>query len=180
MFGVEKKLERFRINIGILSIFLTFLLSGCGFHFRGDIYSHLPFHRIRLISPTPYGELEQALRTAFAHIDVDVTESERAPLTLIIHSSHLHHNTPSIGSSSQTRVFTFNYDVIFTLENSNHQPLLSNHPIHVTHHIAVPRGQLLSTNNQVDILKRHMIHDAIIQLFHRLETTEVRDHEALS
>ena len=164
----------------MLCVFLPIFLGGCGFHFRGELHDHLPFHRIRLISPTPYGELEQALRTAFAHINVKVTESDHAPLTLIIHDSHLTHSTPSIGSSSQTRVFTFNYDIRFTLENSNHQPLLSQHPIHVTHHIAVPRGQLLSTNNQVDILKQHMIHDAVIQLFHRLETTEIRDHEALS
>jgi len=157
-----------------LILILAGLLTGCGFHLRGEEYCHLPIQQIHIASPSPYGPLESQLRIAFARASVSVNENECSPYTLVIKGVSLHHNTPSIGTSSQTRVYTFYYDVDFDLLGARHHPLLMSQHIRVTHHIAVPAGQLLSTNNQVSILERYMIHDAIVQLFHRLNTTNIR------
>lgn len=159
----------------IVLILVACLLTGCGFHLRGQDYCHLPMHQIHIESQHPYAPLESQLRIAFARASVDVNENKCAPFSLIIHNVSLQHDTPSIGTSSQTRVFTFNYDVHFSLLNQHHHPLLSNQHLHVTHHISVPSGQLLGNNNQMAILRRYMIHDAIVQLFHRLNGSEIRD-----
>ena len=150
----------------IIFIVLCVILSGCGFHVRNGDALPPQLHTLYLQSDQPYGQFEITLKRALQKATLNVVNTPTAaPIALQIINTRFTHDTPTIGDSSQARVYNFTYTVTFSITNtrSGHTLLLPR-TVSMTRALTINANQVIDSNNDVDIAQRQMQRGAIMQI----------------
>ena len=156
-----------------LLLTMALLLSGCAFHLRSH-QTNSEIKNIYVSASDQYSPLANHFRRELKHAGIQVREKpDNAQLTLKIDNSQLKHATPTIGTSSQSRVFHFTYTVNFSLFDAHQNTILKHQTLTTRTHLTLSPGQVLTTNNQLDIVKNEMERELIIQFFQRLNSPHV-------
>lgn len=151
-----------------LLLFLVILISGCGFHLRGQNLLPPQLHCIKIDSIMPYGDFESTLRRSLVQLGVDVTRTGSAPVTLRIISTALYNDVPTIGGSNQARVYVFYYKVHFEVF-SDQGVIIPPQCVTSSETLIVNAGKALESTNQLEVLKLEMQKEAahmIINMLH--------------
>ncbi len=166
---------RQRILIYLTSlILLTVFLSACGFRFRNQHELPQQLRILYLQSNDPYGPFTISLKQALRSSGVELVDAaSEASITLDLQSAHTTVIANSIGPSSQARVYSVNYTVIFALLNSVGAIILPAQHIVVNDTLTLNANQLLDSNNQLKILEEEMRREAIRQIYNRLSSQQV-------
>lgn len=139
---------------------LLVLLSGCGFHLRGENNLTLRYQQLQVTTPHPYSHFTRALKTMLQRNNVEI--SNQAPHHLKITQVHFYHDTPTIGTSAIARVYRFTLDVDYELTHHGH--------VSASRFTTLNPGTLISTNNQITLLEDELIEDVIRKLLVKMGT----------
>jgi len=158
----------------ILTLSLLFL-TGCGFHLRA--MHPLPHQLSTLYVKTPhkYSYFTKQLKKSLRHVNVNVANTKHAaPYTLEIQRIAFTHNTPTLGTSTQARVYRLHYDMLFQLIKRNGKTVLSPRTISTHSQLTLNRNQLLNTNDELTLIKHEMERRLIDRLFYQLSSNNVK------
>ncbi len=151
-------------------------LSGCSFHLR-----HYPLHRnthnIYVSSTDQYSPLANRFRRELVNADFALApDPKHAQAMVHIEKTNLTQTAPTIGTSSQSRVFHFTYTAYFSVKDPKNRYIIKNQAIVTRAHLTLSPGQLLSTNNQLVIVTNEMERDLSLQFIYWLNSPQVAKH----
>lgn len=156
-----------------LIILTSLFLCSCSFHLRTN-HAQTEIKNIYVSAPDQYSPLANHFRREIKHAGILVNETpSNSQVTLKIEKSNLKHLTPTIGTSSQSRVYHFTYTIYFSLYDAHQNPIIKHQTLTTRTHLTLSTGQVLSTNNQLDIVKNEMERELILQFFQRLNSPQV-------
>jgi outer membrane lipopolysaccharide assembly protein LptE/RlpB len=161
---IRKKILR------LIAPFLVILLYACGFHPRMQNVLPPQFRIISLESVTPYGDFESVLRSSLAAIGVRVMRCPQAEITLHIISLSIYHDPPTIGGSSQARVYNFHYQVAFEVRDCRNNMILAPQTVMSNATLILNPGEALESTNQLKVLKYEMQREVSHMIINRLNS----------
>jgi outer membrane lipopolysaccharide assembly protein LptE/RlpB len=154
----------------VTALFLVILLCACGFHPRMQNVLPRQFCAIYLESVTPYGDFESVLRRSLAAIGVQVMRCPQAEITLHIISLSIYHDPPTIGGSSQARVYNFYYQVTFAVRDRRNNVILAPQTVTSNATLIMNPGEALESTNQLKVLKYEMQREASHMIINHLNS----------
>lgn len=168
---MKKSLYSRQIAVICLALFG---LIGCGFQFRDQNALPPGLRTLYLQTANPYGSLEAELRqTLRASGVVLVDNKKQAPVTLQLSNPVRTNSSATVGPSSQSRVYTLVYSVIFTLANSDGKLFMSPQTLTAVRTLTLAANQLLQSNNQLATLNKEMEREIIDHLYNHLRSQQV-------
>ena len=151
------------------SLLVTILMiSGCGFHLRGS-HTNLPWLKSVAIINNANKNIKPIIIEELKNNNVDVTDNiEKSNYWLIIESDSFEEKILSISSSTTPRQYQLIYTVIFKLQKTNGEEVISPGKIIITRVVTINSNRILGSNDEVDHFKNEMIKDSVIQILYRL------------
>lgn len=158
----------------ILLLLTTSSIMSCGFHLRSQPPVPPEITTIALLSENPNGQLAQQLWQIFksAHVHV-VTDSNKAPISLVLLDEQMTTHLLSESASSATRQYTLTYTVNFELQ-ANNKVIFGPQKLQAFRNYMVNERQVLSAPTEQQILSQNLQHDLISQLVSQLGSPETR------
>lgn len=146
------------------------LLSGCGFHLRGQHVFPPILHCLQLESATPFGDFESTLRRILLRLGINIQRERQAPVILHIINTRLFSDVPTIGGSNQARVYVFYYQVNFEVLDARRNVILPAKCVRASETLIVNAGTALEATRQLEILEQHMYEKATHMMINILRT----------
>lgn len=164
---------KFCFRLFLLASFCLFL-SGCGFHLRGNNALTPEVRTLYLKTNNPYGLFEERLERTFNMYGLTfVDQPTAAPLTLQIINSNLSYFQTTVGSSSQATIYSVTYTVNMAILAANGKTIVPPQNIVSNAFLTLNPNQLLTSNNQIDILGQQLQIDVINRIVDILNSPEV-------
>lgn len=155
-------------------LFLSFILTACGFQLRGHCEFSLPFHTLSLESNQPYSnftkELQKALESAGVHTLLATPTSPQ----LQILAQNFTRTATSLGNAGQTTTYLLVYSILIQVIDCKGRVLLAPQQIQATRTFSITSNQLAGDLNTENDLQENMQQDVIQQLLIRLGSKEFR------
>lgn len=156
-----------------LFVFITLLISGCGFHLRSQNALPAELHSIRLTSCTPYGDFESNLRHALTQLGVSVSRNGNAPIAINIINASLYQDVPTIGGSNQARVYVYYYRVTFDIRDACQKIIIPAKSVVANGTLIVNAGTAIESTNQLDILLHEMQRESAHMIINILNSPQI-------
>ncbi len=156
----------------IFTILFALLISGCGFHLRGAQPLPPALQTIHIQTPEPYGEFTSILKRNLNATGIHIAKTPQA-VNLRILSSQLSNTNPTIGASSQARVYTFTYTAVFDLADRKGKTILPPQTVASSRNLTLNANQILGSNDQLTLLTRELEQDVVNKIYNRLTAQQV-------
>jgi LPS-assembly lipoprotein len=168
----------------MLLLSLIGLLSGCGFHLRGQLPLAPPLQKLYLKTQDPYGQLTRNLKQYLKDSNVQLADSPQTAETVleILHE----YNTEqllSIGGTQQTRQYNIILTVNFQVTDPTGKILLPPQSMSETRSLTIQSNQILGGSNEENNLYQQMRRAIVYDIMNRLSSKDVTDlilHPAVS
>ena len=156
---------------------MMLLLTGCGFHLRGDglstsTLSTLP--PVYLQSGNPQGgvmvELQRQGQQRGARFTTDSTEAE---IALNIGSENFERRVLTVGSTGKVSEFALHYSVNFSVLDKQGKELIAD-SLNLVRDYRFDETQVLGKEAEEAQLRRDMLRDAAQQILRRLRAVSVQ------
>lgn len=149
--------------------FLSFILSGCGFHLRGHEPLPPQLHILYLETASPYSPLTKQIQQTLNSIGIILVPcAQQAPVTLKILCSDFTQVITSIGSSGQITTYLLTQTITYQLMNCKgcviHGPLIAC----TTRTYSIAANQILGDTAALNSLRIEMQRDVIYQILNHL------------
>lgn len=160
--------------IFLTSIFLT--LFACGFQMYDKKNLPPKLSTIYLQSSDPYATFTTAFKQALKSTGINLTFSAKeAPITLNIISATFVHDNPNITSSSQATIYNFTYSVAFDLQDQTGKNIVKQQTVSTFRTLTLNPNEVLEASSEVNIMKKEMERELIMQIFNRLSADNVAE-----
>ena len=134
-----------------MTLCFVLLLSACGFHLRGTSKAEqapLPFDRLYIDTPQPYGRFNKDLVEQLRAAGVSVVASRNnAPATLVILSEKDTQRTLSVGGNGQTQRIILNKTVTYELRDPKGHRITEPNTAKALHFLTLTQDEMLGSNN---------------------------------
>lgn len=152
-----------------LIIALCVLISGCGFHLRGEPILPQHLQRLYLSTPEPYGNFARALKQTLHHSGACLVDCPgHAPVSLFVTNTKMYYDTPTIGNSSIARVYRYTFSADYQLRSSSGDNIGPIHHVIASRFTTLNSGILTETNNQIYLLQLGLFEDVSRQIVRRM------------
>lgn len=150
------------------------LLSGCGFHLRGQVPLALPLQRLYLKTQDPYGELTRNIKQYLKASGVYLTDSVLgADTVLVILREYNSEQLLSIGGTQQTRQYNITLTVTFQLTDPYGKILVPPQNVSEVRTLTIQSNQILGGSNEENNLYQQMRRAIVYDIMSRLSSKEV-------
>lgn len=161
----------------LLLIFLTLILTACGFHLRGEMHFAPPLYRMYLKTPDPYGHLARNLRQYLktSHVEL-VASPPDATLVLAILQDDDSEELLSVSGTDQTRQYNLKVTVVFEILDAKERVIVGPQTLTEGHTITVQSNQILGSSNEATLFYQRMRRSLAYQIIHRIaskDTTKI-------
>ena len=160
----------------ILTLVLTTLLTGCGYHWRG--HEPLP-HQLQVLylqSEKPYSALNKSLRHALQRKQVSlVSSADQAPLTLHILYHSTQHDVNNVSSSAQIRLVQLTQRMEFQLSDAKGNVFVHPQIISASRQLTINASRMLGSGEEKQTLQDEMNRELISKLLLKLTTRSTLD-----
>ncbi|OIZ95626.1 hypothetical protein A1D18_01705 [Candidatus Rickettsiella isopodorum] len=156
----------------LFSLFLSFMLTACGFQLRGHEFS-LPFRTLSLESNQPYSHFTKELQKALAAAGVNILLATPTSPRLQILAQNFTRTATSLGNAGQTTTYLLVYSILFQIIDCKGHVLLAPQQIRATRTFSITSNQLAGDLNTENDLLENMQQDVIQQLLIRLASPEL-------
>lgn len=161
-----------RVKLFYIALFLFLgILTGCGFHLRGNIKLDDNFKRMVINSDNPYGEITLQLKQILGHSGVELEENPGPQIiTLALKNERYHTTTFSQSASSKTTQYTLVLELDYTLEDDKGKALYGPKTISTQANYTVNQDAVLTTTTQEDITRVSLQKQAVYLLLQQLNS----------
>jgi len=156
------------MRVSLLSLLLlAFLLNGCGFHLRGK--NTLPVERIFVQTSNEFSPFIVQLKHALEVSGAQLTDTpEAAQLTLHVVSEVMDKQILSLSSGGRVREYRLQYRVSLRAYDKKQQDWLSASEISLRRDFSYDDSQILSKEQEENLLQKNLRSDAVQQVVRRL------------
>jgi LPS-assembly lipoprotein len=154
--------------------FLAALLSGCGFHLRGETELSPPLHRLYLQTNDPYGTLARSLRQylKLSHVEL-VSSPAEASTILVILRDDTSEELLSVSGTQQTRQYNLKVTVVFEITDPKRRQLIQPQSLTETRTMTVQSNQILGSSNEANLFYQQMRLSIAYAIINRIASIEV-------
>ncbi|MBY0377435.1 MAG: hypothetical protein K2Q33_02575 [Gammaproteobacteria bacterium] len=165
---------RHKKGYALLLILLVSVISGCGFHLRGNIKLGSNFKQMYIASDSPYGPITLQLKQILSHSGVEL-EDKPGPqiITLSLKNERYRTTTFSQSASSKTTQYTLVLDLDYSLTNNKGDILYGPKTISTQANYTVNQDAVLTTSTQEDITRTSLQRQAVYLLLQQLNSPAV-------
>lgn len=153
----------------IMLVGSVLLLTGCGFHLRGDTPIPPQMHSLYLKTSKPYDTLSKNLRATLTSAGVNLVSYQKdAPVTLQIVSEAPGQSIANIGTNTTTRQYNLTYTAVYQFTNSVGKIIAGPFTVSETTAFMTTSNQMLSSSTTQDQLQEQMQQQAAQQILNVL------------
>jgi LPS-assembly lipoprotein len=153
----------------LIPLFLSLLLSACGFHLRGMIHIPAWLNNIAIISKNDDKQLISILQTQLEGYNVHVNPDDAlATYWLVINQVVINRQIISIGASTNPRQYNLVLSINYMLETRKGKIIKTPRTVSVARQLTVNNDRILGSTDEEDILIGEMKHDAVVQIINQL------------
>lgn len=159
-----------RITVTMI-VLLTLLLSGCGFHLRGEGADHIALGSIHVTATDAHGEMQRALEQALREAGVKLVDAASAPYTVKLLSER--RTRRSVATTSDVRVaeYGLKLEVHFELTDQAGKTVIAPTSLSTQRIYRFDNSSLVGNSEQEDLLNREMRRDIASQIIRRIDAT---------
>jgi LPS-assembly lipoprotein len=157
-----------------LACILTLLLSGCGFHLRGQMPLAPPLHSLYLESADPYGVLVKSLEQSLKMSNVRIAATrEEASTILVIKRDTTSQQLLSVGGTQQTRQYKLIVTVTFEVTDNKYHAIVP--PQHLSDYrvITIQSNQILGSSNEANLYFQQIRRSLASAIMYRLSSQQI-------
>lgn len=159
----------------ISTLFLSFLLSSCGFHLQGELPLTPPLKKLYLETADPYGQLTKNLQQYLKMSNVTLMPSRAdAKTVLVIMSDTTSQLFLSVNSTQQTRQYNLVVTVVFEITDQNGNVILSPQTLAESKPITIQSNQVLGSSNETTLYYQQMRRTLAYAIMNRIASKEVQ------
>ena len=165
-----------RIGVGIVTLLLLVsLLSGCGFHLRGNV--EMPaFVSTIYVQDAHVSRITPVLQQYLKDSDVTLVQNAvSAKAVLVINSERFDRRVLSVGSGGKVQEYALLYTVQFSLLDQSRHALLDQQNIQVERDMRFDAAQVLAKSSEAAQLNQDMLQDAAQQILRRIQYVKKED-----
>ena len=154
--------------------FIAAILTGCGFHLRGEMPLATPLHSLHIQAVNPYGtlvrNLEQSLKMSGAHLTDNV---KNAQTILIISHDTTSQELLSVGATQQTRQYKLSAVVAFEVADTHGRTIVPLQTLGDSRVITVQSNQILGSSNEANLYFQQMQRGLATSIMYRLSSNQI-------
>lgn len=152
-------------------VFLSLLLTGCGFHLRGHEPLPPQLHILYLQSDHPYTPLIQKIKHALKSTGIILVPTpQQAPVTLQILCSDFTQVIASVGTSGQLTTYILTQTITYQLTDCRCRIIQAPQTASTTRTYSIAANQILGDTAALNSLRNEMQRDAIYQILNHLRS----------
>lgn len=156
------------------AVLLVMLISGCGFHLRGEMPLAKPLHSVYIQSVDPYGTLVKSLSQSLKMSNVQLAEnSHEAETTLVIMHDDTSQELLSVGATLQTRQYKLVVTAMFEVNDAKGRTIVPPQSLAESRVITVQSNQILGSSNEANLYFQQMRQALASAIMYRLASREV-------
>lgn len=156
----------------LLAVVLSVVLTGCGFHLRGQ--AALQFQSIYLETNGPSSFADDLVRTLRSSNGARIVENPKdAQVILQILSEARERAILSLSGSGRVREITLRYRVNYRVAGQNNQEYIPSSEIVLRRDLSYNDTDVIAKEQEEGLLYRDMQNDAVQQLLRRLQTVRL-------
>jgi LPS-assembly lipoprotein len=152
------------------------LLSGCGFHLRGDVDLPPELLEMALIDAVPATSIAPDLRDALKGKGIKLHNG--APMLLQLRGESYSRRVLSVDSSGRAQEYGLGYTLRFSLQKRGGEVWLPMESIIVTRDLRFDAAAVLGTANEENQLSTEMRRDAVLRILRRLQHAKKPETQA--
>lgn len=153
----------------LIHFFIIALLTGCGFHLRGNVSLNPHIKKIFLQTENPYGQLARHLRNAFNTSGITVTKTAQdADIILVILNEQQSEQQTNVSATQQTRQYTLISSINFTAQSPTHKTIIAPQTVSETRTVTTQSNTTLASSNEVTTLYQQMQAALVFDIMSRL------------
>lgn len=155
-------------------VWLTALLSACGFHLRGSIPLAPPLQSMQVQSVEPYGNLTKYLKQSLRSSHVNVVDEGSAATTILnITQESTAQDLLSVNGTLQTRQYRLRLLVTFEIDDNKGRNIVPAEALAESRVITVQSNQILGSSNEADLYFEQMRRTLAATIMYRLTSHQV-------
>ncbi|MCU7950450.1 MAG: hypothetical protein KZQ74_05920 [gamma proteobacterium symbiont of Bathyaustriella thionipta] len=149
-------------------LLMAVLLTGCGFHLRGDIVLPALYERVQVVDKG-YSDVGKALSKALQNVGSKIVSSpEEATAVVTVLSRGTQRRALNVGGK-RIREYELQLDITFVVQNSGGQQLAQQQTVSVVRNFRNDANDVLGKDNEEKIIRKEMMQPAIIQVLRRMK-----------
>jgi LPS-assembly lipoprotein len=157
------------LRLTILFLFAS-LLSGCGFHLRGNVDLPANYQRMAIEGVSPYSDLGVKLKRALQANGVQVVETAGAQVILKLSRVNYQRRLLSVSAvSGKTAEYELHYSLNMSVRDRQGNVLVSDQPLQLLRDYVYDQNNVLATDNEEAQLRKDMERDLVGQILRRLQ-----------
>ncbi len=151
-----------------LFFLMTLIISGCGFHLRGDIVLPALYERVVIVDKGDSG-IGSSLSLALADIGSKiVTDSQSATAVITVLSDGTQRRALNVGGN-QIREYELKLEVLFVVQDHTGQQLSKPEKVIILRNFQNDPNNVLGKDNEEAIIRQEMIQPALMQILRRMK-----------
>lgn len=151
-------------NILILTVII---LSGCGFHLRGNFKVPQDFTTLQISSLNKYDPLYKTLRHTLANNNIAVTSSNNKTYTLTINNYSFKKQELFRDSDGRTNRTRLTLTITYQLTNK-HGVAIKHSKVVSARNVDIDPNAILTSNSETNIVRKELLQDATHKLIRQI------------
>jgi len=155
-------------------LFLTLLLTACGFKMQGEKQLAPPLSRLYLQTSDPYGTLARNLKEILKTSNVQMVSSpQEADTILVISSDVATQDFLSVGATQQTRQYNLKVTVTFQITDAHGAELTPSESLAESRAITIQSNDILGSSNEANLYYQQMRRALAYAIMNRIASREI-------
>lgn len=154
-------------NFGFI-LLMAVIVSGCGFHLRGDIVLPALYERVQVVDKG-YSDVGKSLSGALENVGSKIVSSPEAATAVVTVLSRGTQRRALNVSGNRIREYELQLDITFVVQNRNGTQLSNPQTVSVVRNFQNNPSQVLGKDNEEDIIRKEMMQPAIMQILRRMK-----------
>ena len=158
-----------------LLLLATALLSGCGFHLRGEVKLAPSLQRVIVISSDPGSPLKRSVEDAMKRAGATMAAAPGEGVAEIrMTGVSVQTLVGSVGGNARVNEFNMVYHVDLEIVDGGGKTVLEKQPIEQTRSFTFDQTQAAGTGAQQDVIRREMDRDMAQTVMRKIDSVERR------
>ncbi len=149
-------------------LLMAVIISGCGFHLRGDIILPALYERVHVVDKG-YSDVGKSLSRALENVGSKIVSSpEAATAVVTVLSRGTQRRALNVGGN-RVREYELQLNITFVVQDREGVQLAGQQTVSVVRNFKNDRNNVLAKDNEEQIIRKEMMQPAIIQVLRRMK-----------
>ena len=154
-------------NFGFI-LLMAVIVSGCGFHLRGDIVLPALYERVQVVDKG-YSDVGKSLSRALENVGSKIVSSPDAATAVVTVLSRGTQRRALNVSGNRIREYELQLDITFVVQNRDGKQLAGQQTVSVVRNFQNDPNDVLGKDNEENTIRKEMMQPAIIQVLRRMK-----------